>query len=94
MRFFLGYGADILHARHAHTSVPVERIQHSASDLLSHPRIADLAGREQIDAVVSGSGMHWIGDIVGSLTQIKHALKPDGVFIGAVLGGDTLFELR
>jgi len=30
----------------------------------------------------------------GTLTQIKHVLKPDGVFIGAVLGGDTLFELR
>ena len=38
--------------------------------------------------------MHWVGDIVGALTQIKHALKPDGVFLGAVLGGDTLFELR
>jgi NADH dehydrogenase [ubiquinone] 1 alpha subcomplex assembly factor 5 len=30
----------------------------------------------------------------GVLVQIKEALKPDGVFIGAVLGGDTLFELR
>ena len=30
----------------------------------------------------------------GCLTQIRHVLKPDGVFIGAVLGGDTLFELR
>lgn len=28
------------------------------------------------------------------LVQIKEALKPDGVFIGAILGGDTLFELR
>jgi len=43
---------------------------------------------------VSGSGLHWVGDIVGAFTQIKHLLKPDGVFIGAVLGGDTLFELR
>jgi hypothetical protein len=30
----------------------------------------------------------------GVLVQIKEALKPDGVFIGALLGGDTLFELR
>lgn len=30
----------------------------------------------------------------GAFTQIRHLLKPDGVFIGAVLGGDTLFELR
>ena len=26
--------------------------------------------------------------------QIKEALKPDGVFLGALFGGDTLFELR
>lgn len=39
-------------------------------------------------------GLHWIGDIVGCLTQIRHVLKPDGVFVGAVLGGDSLFELR
>jgi NADH dehydrogenase [ubiquinone] 1 alpha subcomplex assembly factor 5 len=38
--------------------------------------------------------MHWVGDIVGAFTQIRHLLKPDGVFIGAVFGGDTLFELR
>ena len=30
----------------------------------------------------------------GALTQIKEALVPDGVFIGAMFGGDTLFELR
>lgn len=30
----------------------------------------------------------------GVLVQIKEALKPDGVFIGALLGGETLFELR
>jgi len=30
----------------------------------------------------------------GVLVQIKEALKPDGVFIGALFGGDTLFELR
>ena len=30
----------------------------------------------------------------GTLTQIKEALVPDGVFVGAMFGGDTLFELR
>lgn len=28
------------------------------------------------------------------LTQIKEALVPDGLFLGAMFGGDTLFELR
>lgn len=30
----------------------------------------------------------------GTLIQINQALKPDGLFLGAMLGGDTLFELR
>ena len=31
---------------------------------------------------------------VGVLIQIKEALQPDGLFLGAMLGGETLFELR
>ena len=50
--------------------------------------------RDQVEAIVSAGGLHWVGDIVGALTQVKHLLKPDGVFVGAVLGGDSLFELR
>ena len=30
----------------------------------------------------------------GVLVQIKEALRPDGLFLGALFGGDTLFELR
>lgn len=32
--------------------------------------------------------------MLGTLIQINNALKPDGVFIGAMIGGETLFELR
>jgi NADH dehydrogenase [ubiquinone] 1 alpha subcomplex assembly factor 5 len=31
---------------------------------------------------------------LGALIQIRRALKPDGVFVAAMFGGDTLFELR
>lgn len=31
---------------------------------------------------------------IGTLIQIKRALRPDGVFIGSMFGGDTLYELR
>ncbi|WVR00077.1 hypothetical protein IAU59_007219 [Kwoniella sp. CBS 9459] len=71
---------------------PPTRIQASPSNLLSHPDIQPLIGN--VEAVVSAGGLHWVGDIVGALTQVRHVLKPDGVFVGAVLGGDTLFELR
>ncbi|ODN89211.1 hypothetical protein L198_06534 [Cryptococcus wingfieldii CBS 7118] len=71
---------------------PPERIQASPSDLLAHPEIEPL--KEQVEAVVSSGGLQWVGDIVGGLTQVRHLLKPDGVFVGAVFGGDTLFEMR
>lgn len=71
---------------------PPTRIQTSSSDFLAHPQIESL--KEKVDTVVAAGGLHWVGDIVGSFTQIKHVLKPDGAFIAAVLGGDTLFELR
>jgi hypothetical protein len=32
--------------------------------------------------------------VTGVLVQIKEALRPDGLFLGALFGGDTLFELR
>ncbi|KAL9559424.1 hypothetical protein MBANPS3_000439 [Mucor bainieri] len=47
-----------------------------------------------LDAVVSSLSLNWVNDLPGALIQIKNSLKPDGVFIGAMFGGDTLFELR
>lgn len=46
------------------------------------------------DLVMSSLSMHWINDLPGVLSQINSILKPDAPFIGAMLGGDTLFELR
>ena len=49
---------------------------------------------ESLDLVVSLLSLHWTNDLVGALVQIRRALKPDGLFIGALLGGATLTELR
>ncbi|KAI9833522.1 MAG: hypothetical protein M1826_007136 [Phylliscum demangeonii] len=46
------------------------------------------------DAVLSGSSLHWINDLPSVLAQIRHVLKPDSPFLGAMVGGETLFELR
>lgn len=46
------------------------------------------------DLIVSTLGLHWTNDVVGALIQIRRALKADGLFIGAFLGGTTLTELR
>lgn len=46
------------------------------------------------DAVVSGLSLHWVNDLPGALLQIRSVLKPDGLFLAAMLGGTTLTELR
>ncbi|XP_077575535.1 arginine-hydroxylase NDUFAF5, mitochondrial isoform X2 [Stigmatopora nigra] len=46
------------------------------------------------DLVLSSMSLHWTNDLPAALRQIHHVLKPDGVFIGAMAGGDTLYELR
>ncbi|KAI9300855.1 S-adenosyl-L-methionine-dependent methyltransferase, partial [Cunninghamella echinulata] len=49
---------------------------------------------DSLEAVVSSLSLNWVNDLPGALIQIRKSLKPDGVFIGAMFGGDTLFELR
>lgn len=46
------------------------------------------------DLVLSSLSLHWINDLPSVLTQINTVLKDDAPFIGAMSGGDTLFELR
>jgi len=46
------------------------------------------------DAVLSSLSLHWINDLPSVLGQINAVLKPDAPFLGAMLGGDSLFELR
>ena len=47
-----------------------------------------------LDLAVSALSLHWVNDLPGALVQIRQALKPDGLLMAAMLGGDTLFELR
>jgi len=47
-----------------------------------------------LDLVIGALTLHWTNDLVGALAQIRIALKPDGLFLGALFGGRTLCELR
>lgn len=40
-----------------------------------------------LDLVVSSLALHWVNDLPGTLIQIRRALKPDGLFLGAIFGG-------
>ncbi|MDP6832822.1 MAG: methyltransferase domain-containing protein [Alphaproteobacteria bacterium] len=48
----------------------------------------------RFDLILSVLSLHWVNDLPGTLLQIRRALKPDGLFLCAILGGGTLGELR
>jgi SAM-dependent methyltransferase len=49
---------------------------------------------ESVDLAVSGLAFQFVNDLPGVLAQIRRALKPDGLLLAAMAGGDTLTELR
>jgi SAM-dependent methyltransferase len=76
--------------------------------LASHPQLAQLGGNptligqpehlpaqaESLNLVTSVLGLQWVNDLPGALVQIRRALKPDGLLLGSLIGGNTLNELR
>lgn len=46
------------------------------------------------DIIFSSLGLHWVNNLPAALNSILMSLKPDGVFIGSMFGGETLYELR
>lgn len=59
------------------------------------PTLESLPFQESsVDCVISNLALHWVNDLPGIMVQINRALVPDGLFLAAILGGDTLFELR
>jgi SAM-dependent methyltransferase len=47
-----------------------------------------------LDLVVSALSLQFVNDLPGTLIQIRRALKPDGLLLAALIGGDSLIELR
>lgn len=49
---------------------------------------------ESHDLLIHDLCLHWADDPIGQLVQARHALKPDGLLIATLFGGQTLHELR
>ncbi|HEX5231806.1 MAG TPA: methyltransferase domain-containing protein [Bradyrhizobium sp.] len=49
---------------------------------------------ESLDLAVSALAFQFVNDLPGVLSQIRRALRPDGLLLAAMVGGDTLTELR
>jgi SAM-dependent methyltransferase len=72
-----------------------------AVDTLPAPGLAVVADEEalpfrdgSLDLVVSALALQFVNDLPGALIQVRRALKADGLLLAALLGGDTLTELR
>jgi SAM-dependent methyltransferase len=82
---------------------PGEALRTPARDRFKSIAHIDLDDSEQemlpfqpasLDLVVSALAFQFVNDLPGVLAQIRRALKPDGLLLAAMLGGDTLTELR
>lgn len=81
---------------------PGEGLAALRTPLPSVERIAlDAAGAEELpfapgslDLVISALALQFVNDLPGVLAQVRRALKPDGLLLAAMIGGDSLTELR
>jgi len=69
-------------------------------NVISEKLVMDVDGEDlpftdnSVDVVTSCLALHWINDLPRLFGEVNRILKPDGVFIGAMFGGQTLMELR
>ncbi|MCJ2058440.1 methyltransferase domain-containing protein [Methylobacterium sp. J-048] len=61
--------------------------------IVGDPEVLPLAPGS-LDLAVSLLALHAVNDLPGTLIQLRRALRPDGLFLGCLLGGATLTELR
>lgn len=61
--------------------------------IVGDPELLPLAP-ESLDLAISLLALHGVNDLPGTLVQLRRALRPDGLFVGCLLGGATLTELR
>ncbi|HLY57662.1 MAG TPA: methyltransferase domain-containing protein [Stellaceae bacterium] len=73
----------------------------SAFGFARHGRLAVVGDAELLpfadgafDLVVATLGLHWVNDLPGAFVQLRRILRPDGLLLAALLGGETLAELR
>jgi len=87
----------------AEVGTPGDRVCGALAGCFDHLARVDLPERESepllfeaqsLDLVVSALAFQFINDLPGVLTQIRRALRPDGLLMAAMIGGDSLTELR
>jgi hypothetical protein len=85
-------------------AMPAAKVQHiipepigrgsGTTTILDVGREALPVGSSSMDLAISALALQSVNDLPGILSQIRRALSPDGLFMGCMLGGRSLFELR
>jgi SAM-dependent methyltransferase len=87
----------------ADVGTPGDQVQNALAglvDTIARTDLPDLESvplplaAESLDLAVSALAFQFVNDLPGVLAQIRRALKPDGLLLAAMIGGDTLTELR
>ncbi len=73
--------------------VRMDRIAETGPDVVGDAELLPFAAAS-LDLAVAVLTLHAANDLPGALAQMRRALKPDGLFLAAFFGGDTLIELR
>ncbi|KAF2834710.1 S-adenosyl-L-methionine-dependent methyltransferase, partial [Patellaria atrata CBS 101060] len=69
------------------SEIEIVREELNTQEVLPYPQ-------NTFDAVLSSLSLHWTNDLPSVLAQINNILKPDAPFLGVMLGGDSIYELR
>ena len=75
-------------------AVPEARAPRTGKNLVAADEEALPFRDASLDLAVSALALQFVNDLPGALIQIRRALKPDGLFLAALVGGKTLTELR
>jgi SAM-dependent methyltransferase len=75
-------------------AVPEARAPRTGKNLVAADEEALPFRDASLDLAVSALALQFVNDLPGALIQIRRALKPDGLFLAALVGGETLTELR
>ncbi|MFZ2064610.1 MAG: methyltransferase domain-containing protein [Xanthobacteraceae bacterium] len=75
-------------------AVPEARAPGTGKNLVAADEEALPFRDASLDLAVSALALQFVNDLPGALIQIRRALKPDGLFLAALVGGETLTELR
>ena len=86
--------ARVLAGRYPEAShVRLAPLPEAGSVVVGDPELLPVAAGS-VDLAVSLLALHAVNDLPGTLIQLRRALRPDGLFVGCLLGGATLTELR